>query len=834
MSDASETSLNSRSSVGSKETQKTKRDYKPKAITAIGKHQLDPMKKQCTVCYVDDFLTSDEADDLLDELKSEFFKSSTNTEESTLELDLDQSIPSDTSLRQRIDFLKTKIQKTTEQVFKLSSQISKVVIRRLPTCKEHIPYESLAGKDDNGPNPHVSILSLGVPRPLSLKKGSRVTHKVALHQGSLCVLSENTSMEYTFSIPRGNSSSNENEQLLLFFIGSPSIKTEEDSDHSSQSYNPRSSCESDIITKDTSESETDSVQGEIEEPSLLANFEIPDVNLITPEDDIHHLTFTSETMELSATEERLADVIEQDHDITAENENKVESNMSVLPFKTSDGTSQLVTELADKSPDPETLERTVIPGDTNASLGTTIANCVKHTPKDEVNKELSRHGYPTTGSIGLKRKRLIEILSQPKQQDCNSIQPAIEETLVVLKSNIQTLTDEFASLRKELNVTKPKKDEQKDRQKDVELHKLKDLWNQNMGAASALKSSIEKNFHDLEIAQVKVDEVDHHVLKLKQDLKNYYNSAFFKELHQRILGRKTPSDWVNQDRETEQQARTPTETPLVPNLVTASSLTEHVAPPASRQVSRRAPGYTMTSSAPLVPLPEIKRQSYAQVANSSQAKRTTASPTTQQTYKTVLITDSILRHIRTKDILGVNHELVQINKRDSSGLLCKDLRRKIKEIRPDFIYIHLGVNDVFQKIPLRKTMENVLDFKSFTDWLFETKILLSLPLLTTDPTVNVRLADLRQALKEISRHFQEPLTSQPHKFKKVWVNANSNFKQDDDAAIDYHGRDGIHLSDRGKNAILGNFRHLIRHITRIIQDKPPKESISKEKSTHYR
>ena len=104
-----------------------------------------------------------------------------------------------------------------------------------------------------------------------------------------------------------------------------------------------------------------------------------------------------------------------------------------------------------------------------------------------------------------------------------------------------------------------------------------------MSAASALKSSIENNFHDLKIAQVKVDEVDHHVLKLRQDLKNYYNSAFFeedskllKELHQRILGRKTPSDWVNQDCETEQQVKTQTETSLVPNLVTASSLTGHL------------------------------------------------------------------------------------------------------------------------------------------------------------------------------------------------------------------------------------------------------------------
>ena len=95
--------------------------------------------------------------------------------------------------------------------------------------------------------------------------------------------------------------------------------------------------------------------GEIKEPYLLANFEILDVMLITPEDEIHHLTFTSGTMELSATEERLADVIEQDHDFTAKNEIKVESNMSVLPLKTSDGISQHVTKLADKSPEPETL-----------------------------------------------------------------------------------------------------------------------------------------------------------------------------------------------------------------------------------------------------------------------------------------------------------------------------------------------------------------------------------------------------------------------------------------------------------------------------------------------
>ena len=79
--------------------------------------------------------------------------------------------------------------------------------------------------------------------------------------------------------------------------------------------------------------------------------------------------------------------IEQDHDITAVNEIKVESNISVLPLKTLDGTSQHVTELADKSPEPETLERTVIPGDTNASLGTTIAKQLLNTfPKMKLSR----------------------------------------------------------------------------------------------------------------------------------------------------------------------------------------------------------------------------------------------------------------------------------------------------------------------------------------------------------------------------------------------------------------------------------------------------------------
>ena len=86
---------------------------------------------------------------------------------------------------------------------------------------------------------------------------------------------------------------------------------------------------------------------------------------------------------------------------------------------------------------------------------------------------------------------------------------------------------------------------------------------------------------------------------------------------------------------------------------------------------------------------------------------------TQKKFKTVLITDSILTHVTKMDTinaLGVNHELHVFNKRDMSGLTNSRFREAVCELEPDFIYIHLGVNDIHQKVPLKQILSNIYSF----------------------------------------------------------------------------------------------------------------------------
>ena len=123
-----------------------------------------------------------------------------------------------------------------------------------------------------------------------------------------------------------------------------------------------------------------------------------------------------------------------------------------------------------------------------------------------------------------------------------------------------------------------------------------------------------------------------------------------------------------------------------------------------------------------------------------------------------------------------------------------------------------------------------MKFKTFTDWLFGTKIVFSLPIMTEDRVVNMRIMDLKEGLKEIAEHFHEKFPPQPSSHKKVWVNANTNFAKYGTRTTQYYAADGTHLSNRGKAVILGNFRHQIHHITRIVQGKPPKSKVVQPRS----
>ena len=191
--------------------------------------------------------------------------------------------------------------------------------------------------------------------------------------------------------------------------------------------------------------------------------------------------------------------------------------------------------------------------------------------------------------------------------------------------------------------------------------------------------------------------------------------------------------------------------------------------------------------------------------------------------KTVLITDSILRHVKdldTVNALGKGHELHLINKRDSSDLRDMRMREDLKRMKPDFIYTHLGINDVSQQFQTRDSLLNFHDFRIFVfNELPQTRLFISLPLLTNDPFANEQIEELRDTLSElvIKTNQQHP---KPLKDTFFLFNKNSNFMPRGTQVREYLSRDGVHLSDRGKQLILGNFRHHIHDLTSVILNRP--------------
>ena len=570
-------------------------------------------------------------------------------------------------LEKRMKFLKRKVETAAEQIFDLSSTVSKVIIRRLPSLKDHIPYESLARKDDNGPNPQITILSIGSPRPLTLKKGSRPTHKIALRSGSMCILAGNTSLEYTHSIPRGHHESSEHEQLLLFFIGSPSGSTDRDSDISSASTRANSTSENEATSEDQPETDDQTSQSEIEDISIVKGMNIPKIIISQDSDDTKISSPPPNIM--ASTDERLSDIISAD-DLHSPDETDVNTQSPDVTIISNKLTSRDIAN-RDLSMDSDIHDKTVVPADNNHTV-----HLVESHLKKPV-EDLSGHV---------------------------SFSQLIEETLIELKTGLQSVRDEVASLRVEFEVTKspsPSGAKHTTAEKHSnELKKLKDLWQENLIKTSKISKLIEKNFRDIDLANDKMDEMHKHIQKFKLDLKNYYNSAFFKddskmikELHKAIVSTETPKeDWVSDTPQIGRVRASESEFPSIPSTFPARRNTR----PAQQdtksdyrqapqdQPTRRGPGFSITESVTKLPLPVIQQAP----VNSENVASTANRVPEKSRYKTLLITDSILRHVKENDSLGVNHDMYQINKRDSRGLNEAKLRQKIKDLRPDFVYVH--------------------------------------------------------------------------------------------------------------------------------------------------
>ena len=184
-----------------------------------------------------------------------------------------------------------------------------------------------------------------------------------------------------------------------------------------------------------------------------------------------------------------------------------------------------------------------------------------------------------------------------------------------------------------------------------------------------------------------------------------------------------------------------------------------------------------------------------------------------------------MRSIETDD-LGVNHKLHKIHKRNSLGLSHRDLRETILKTKPDFIYVHLGINDVHVNRPLKEIMANFGEFMLFIEEeCKQAKLIFSMPLLNGNKTEYPMILDLRE---ELYNWITTIGSMSELANRDLLFNPNTNFFRRDNKgsiirtsqATDlFKTREGdyTHLNDVGQRVILANMRHSIHYITRGTQ-----------------
>ena len=187
-----------------------------------------------------------------------------------------------------------------------------------------------------------------------------------------------------------------------------------------------------------------------------------------------------------------------------------------------------------------------------------------------------------------------------------------------------------------------------------------------------------------------------------------------------------------------------------------------------------------------------------------------------------------MRHAVSDDTLGVNHTLHVLNKPLASGLNDTSLRDSLRRTNPEFIYIHLGINDLLKGTPVRTIVSYLAEFSLFKDaYLPDSKIIYSLPLLTNIPRECRLILELRRLM---IKWIEESDTRHDMEKRNLIFNSNSNFYREmsdrirtsQPQATQEDGlfvRDGIHLSPKGKLLIVKNMRYVIHDICRRLLNK---------------
>ena len=593
---------------------------------------------------------------------------------------------------------------------------------------------------------------------------------------------------------------------------------------------------------------------ELEYPSLLKDLSIPRI-VITP---------SKESPALTPGEETIAQIMQQDEEKTLDR-SETDTPKNLQKDSENRNTTLQLEAHSDQHTGgpltPEDNERTVIQVVHNSLAAETVIACVDNLPDAVLSEELKRNGCSTDGTLDERRARMALLLSchQKSVPKVNSQPPdtilsptwihsMIENTQLEIKAEIRNLADEITNLKSDASRVDVGRIEKTLEESKRMTRTLNDSWEKNLAATNQIKNCIDEFFRELNITDQKADELEKSLRTLKCDLKNYCNSAFFKEdseLIKQMHAIVTDENFQLHASSSGQSPRVSTRVSSDSNASTAPQPRRSTPPPTTSNglQSRRSAGFSMTSAVqrpqprtslghsssrnqapPSAPQETPHSQQYPSAPLANQSSSLHQQP---KKFKTVLITDSILRHVSdmdTANALGKNHQLHLVNKRDSIGLQDHKMRTSIFQMEPDFIYVHLGVNDVSQNLSLKESLANFYSFVVFVEeYLPRTKLFISQPLMTGDPEANERIAELREAL-EIYVSTMHRNDTRPIKDRVLFMNPNNNFLRDGQLVQELYRDDGVHPSERGKDVILGNMRHSIHMMTRIVLDKPLRTS----------
>ena len=167
-----------------------------------------------------------------------------------------------------------------------------------------------------------------------------------------------------------------------------------------------------------------------------------------------------------------------------------------------------------------------------------------------------------------------------------------------------------------------------------------------------------------------------------------------------------------------------------------------------------------------------------------------------------------------QNIFSKQYEVTVINKRNIRSINDHNVWNELHRLKPDIIYIHLGINDISDGRPTAKILDD-LDY-------FIKKVLTR----TTSKVVySSVLPSTKSYVQDLINHYNDGVLNICDEIRindsnrdRLFINHNSNFltKTENGPSMMNHdmvGRDKVHLNERGTKVIMGNLKFALNSLT---------------------